>query len=491
MFSETLGSLIARLGGANKAVLDQVPQAKSRFLQMGLVLLSTSGVAVVSMSFALTMALRARLPVAILLGFVWGFIILNIDRLLIQNIRLNAGVWRTLVMVLTRLAIAGLLSVVISTPLVLQVFSPEIQTQMTLDNANQINQMGDTRAKSPAAVRLASDTTRIATDQAILRGDQSAVTPANVAQAQTALSGAQSDLTAATSAANDAYQKMVCELNGQTCDGASGSKGDGPRYEALKKLYQIAETNEADAQQTVAKDQQALQNAQSAASQTSAAALAQAQTQARNELPGLIKDRNALQAVLATQSASDSSVESADTGLLARISALNDLGRADTSALLAHWAVAALLFMIELMPVLVKVLMTLGPPTLYDRVSELMDDSAYDAASQQRNFNRRRIEQDSKKTREIEDDMRKREVALGIEANKHVAGKMKEILDVALVEWSNQLSHTMQQATAKSQQALAANGNVQSAKPAPSKQNGSASQAAVRSQYNLPNGGRL
>ena len=495
MFFETLGTLIARLGGANKAVLAQVESAKSRFFQMGLVLLSTAGLAVVSMSFALSVALHAKLPVAIALGFLWGFIILNLDRLLIQNMRSNSGLWRTVVMVLIRLAIASLLSVVISTPLVLQVFNPEIQNEMTLDTADQIKNLGAARAQSPAALRLASDVKQISTDQAILRGDLAAAPPANVTAAQNALDTAQANLTKAGTAASNAYTKMTCELNGETCDGASGSKGEGPRYQDLKSLYLIAETNESDAQQAVATAQSALESAQAKAAQTSSTALAQEQAQADRELPGLIADRNSLKSALATQSQSDSSSESVNTGILARIQALSNLGRTSSSAFWAHWAVAALLFMIELLPVLVKLLMAFGTPTLYDRVSELLDDSAYDAASRQRNVERRRIEQDSKKIQEIEDDMRVREVGLGIMANEHVADKMVAILDVALAEWGDQLSQTMQNAAAVSQQAASGGNGTQSAASGasgvPAQQHGTSPAAGIRSQYQLPHGGRL
>jgi hypothetical protein len=486
MFFESLGTAVARLGGANPHVLAQVKSAKSRFFQMGLVLLSTAAVAVVSMSFALADGLRARLPVAIALGFVWGFMILNIDRLLIQNLRTGAGIWRTLVMVLTRLIIASLLSIVISTPLVLQVFNPEIQSEMTLNNAKQIVVLGGVRADSPATKQLNTDIADIAMDQATLRGATPSATSGNVTAAQSALGAAQSNLTSTTATAQAAYTKMECELNGQTCDGASGSKGQGPRYEALKQLYQIAETNEADAQQAVATAQKALESAQSAAAQTNAAALAQAQAQANRELPGLIAQRNTLQAELGQQSKSDSQTVTNGTGILARIQALNDLDRTSSAAFYAHWAVAALLFMIELLPVLVKLLMSFGPPTTYDRVSELMDDNTYDAASQQRSIERRRIEQDSKKTREIEDDMRAREVKLGIRANGHVAGKMEEILDVALADWGKQLSQTLNAA------AQAPRTDPSGGAPASSGgHNGQASQAAIRSQYNLPNGGGL
>src|SRR5690349_13751932 len=99
--------------------------------------------------------------------------------------------------------------------------------------------------------------------------------------------------------------------------------------------------------------------------------------------------------------------------------------------------------MVELLPVLVKFLLTLGPPALYDRITDLEEDTSYDNATWERNDNRRKIEQDSKKQQEIEDDMRTREKHLGIKANEHVARRMEAILDVALQQWGEQVTNTL------------------------------------------------
>src|SRR5262249_32623815 len=107
----SLGTLLARLGGADAKLLSKVTSAQGRFTQRGLVLLSTARLAVVSMSFALVDGLKASWWVAVPMGLVWGFIILNLDRLLIQNMRPSTDLWRTIAMVVPRLAIAALLGV--------------------------------------------------------------------------------------------------------------------------------------------------------------------------------------------------------------------------------------------------------------------------------------------------------------------------------------------------------------------------------------------
>jgi hypothetical protein len=54
-----VSDFLARLGGVDLDVLRRAPSARSRFVQMALVLLTTAGVAVVSMSFALHDGVRA------------------------------------------------------------------------------------------------------------------------------------------------------------------------------------------------------------------------------------------------------------------------------------------------------------------------------------------------------------------------------------------------------------------------------------------------
>jgi Domain of unknown function (DUF4407) len=476
---ETLGTRLAQLGGADLRLIPKVPSAKGRFIQMGLVLVSTAGLAVVSMTFALIDGLKASPWLAVPGALVWGFIILNIDRLLVQNIKPGNGPWRTIAVVVPRLVVAALLGMVIAIPLTLQIFDSEIKAEMQRENAQNINQIAKIRSDSPEAKRLAVVDATIRKDQDILNGKVPTATSPNVQAAQAALTRANQDLTAKRQAAQDAYARWRCELDGSLCNGGSGKVGDGPRAKALRRAYDTAAGAEADAQQAVAAARRTLDDANARAATANTTSVQEAQDQARRELPGALKERDQLNATLAQEAAKDNSIESGSTGLLARIQALNTLSGRDSSAFWAHWAVAALLFMIELLPVLVKFLTTLGPPSLYDRISDLEDDTSYDNATWQRNDSRRKIEQDSKKTRDIEDDMRARETALGIKANKHVAQRMEAILDVALEQWGEQVSQTLHAA------GTAANGHDPTRRISTQAGPGTSSDA-VRSQYGLP-----
>lgn len=441
--SARIGTLLARLGGAYPKYLDQAPSAKGRFVQMGLVLLSTAGLAVVSMSFALTDGLKTSWWVAVPLGVLWGFVILNLDRLLIQNMRVGGGAWRVLMMIAPRLAIAALLGIVIATPLVLRVFHDEIAADVRIQNVKDTVNLGKDRAETPEVKRLAELNAKIATDQGILAGNIPGLTSPNVEAARTNLTNAQANLTEKRKISAALYDQMRCELDGERCSGGSGKRGPGPRYDALKRQFDIANADEKTAQKAVDTAQASLDKANQEAAASNTAQVEEAQNLARAELPGLIKDRDALQAVVARQNSGDSEAQTNNNGILAQIQALDRIGDASSSARWAHWAVAGLLFMIELLPVLVKLLTSMGAPTVYDRIGELDDNSTLDDATQARNSERRRIEAQSKKHRVIEDDMINREQSLGLKANAHVANEMETILDAALLQWSSQVSSTL------------------------------------------------
>lgn len=499
----SLGTFLARLGGGDPRIMPYAPAARGRFIQMGLVLLSTASLAVVSMSFALVDGLRASWWLAIPLAIGWGFIILNIDRLLIQNIRPGGGFWHTLWLVLPRLLVAGLLGLVIATPLVLRVFDSEIKAGMRVANAKAINELGDIRANSPEANRLAEVNERIATNEGILAGNLPGLTSPNVQAATERLTRAQADLEKKRTIANEAYDAMICELDGRRCRGASGKHGPGPRYQALKRMYEVAAADMASAERDVAAARAALGSAEQEATMTNTAKLAEAQERARSELPGLIQERDDLQQAINAIGQVDGNIQTGNTGLLARLEALRSLGEESPMASLAHWAVAGLFFMIELLPVLVKVLTSIGPPSLYDRISELEDKSTLDDAIQRRNHERRRIEGDSRKRREIEDDMRKREIALGVKANAHVASEMEKILDIALQQWSTEVTNTLHTSPGLTSSAgsgagpthvnghSAQPGSVQPGQTQPGSAQPNPADQAIRSRFNLPPGGTL
>ncbi|MBU2668378.1 DUF4407 domain-containing protein [Actinoplanes bogorensis] len=75
-----------------------------------------------------------------------------------------------------------------------------------------------------------------------------------------------------------------------------------------------------------------------------------------------------LRAQLRQQEAAYAKASAADAGILARINALNQLTSSNPALASAYYVLTILLTLIDVLPVLVKFLMNIGPPTLYDRL---------------------------------------------------------------------------------------------------------------------------
>jgi hypothetical protein len=125
-----IGNGMAVLAGARPDVLAAAPGARARFVALGGVLLSTGGLAAVSAAFAVHMALGVWWPFALLVGLGWGAVVVNLDRMLLVGMAHDSSLKRNLVLAVPRVGLALVLGVVVATPLTLQVFHKEIDTEI-------------------------------------------------------------------------------------------------------------------------------------------------------------------------------------------------------------------------------------------------------------------------------------------------------------------------------------------------------------------------
>jgi aerobic-type carbon monoxide dehydrogenase small subunit (CoxS/CutS family) len=241
MLIKRLGDYLAWLGGADQAVLAQVPSARARFVQMAGILLTTAGLAVASMSFALHDGLKVPWPPTVFLGLLWGFVILNIDRFLVLSMGSTRHRGRLLLMAAPRFAMAVVLALVISTPLVLRVFASDINAQLYT--------MQLERSKHQAALEASSKEQReanhlqqqISADVAVLDGHlPESVTSPELQAAQAKVTTLQGQEATAQHAMNVAYEAWVCELYGHQCYGASGVPGNGNLAQIKQQEYEQA-----------------------------------------------------------------------------------------------------------------------------------------------------------------------------------------------------------------------------------------------------------
>src|ERR1700722_2209715 len=71
------GDYLAWLGGGDREILEEVPQERAGFVQMAGVLLTTAGIASISMFFALHNGVGEPVAASVALCLFWGFVIIN------------------------------------------------------------------------------------------------------------------------------------------------------------------------------------------------------------------------------------------------------------------------------------------------------------------------------------------------------------------------------------------------------------------------------
>jgi hypothetical protein len=448
-----ISNFLAWLGGADLETLRKSPRDRGKFVQMGCVLLTTSGIAALSMTFALHNTMHLPVPIAVIFGALWGLVILNLDRFLVISMGSIRDVKRLIGIATPRLLMAIVVSLVVSTPITLEIFHNDIYATMTTMNLTQSTQVANDEASSALQREVNTLQGQITANQQILDGKlPDNITSAQLQTAQSQVGQLKAQVDAAKQAEITAYATWQCELYGygSNCNGGSGKAGPGPIAQAKEAVYQqdVQTYNTLEGEYKTAEAD--LTSAQQSLGQSQKVATARYQQQARQALPGLRSQLATAQEQLASQNANAQYNTANNTGLLRQLQALFQASSGNPVLLLAHLTVAALFFLIELLPVVVKLLLNLGQPTAYEQLLKAEDDKLLDAVKADRRAERRRKERESDEEQQIADaaskarigqalDMTKRQEDLGIKANDTVAAKMEQILDAALAEWSTQV----------------------------------------------------
>ena len=439
---------MAWLGGGNPEIMGKVSGSRTQFIQMAGVLVTTSGIAVLSMIFALHDGVKIPLFPALVLGLLWGVVILNLDRFLVLSMDSGRSRWHLLLMALPRFALAAVLSLVISTPIVLRIFASDITAQMRITQLENSAKERTLEKNSKEVQEYNQVLQKIAQDKAILAGNipATAYTPlhtdlANVARLTPIV---QRDHQAELSA----YEKWQCELQGQTgagCPGTSGKSGNGARATTDEQAYQAAlstySQNNAQLQQWLAKEKKD----QAAANSLQITSLATDQQLAKKDLAVQTALASQLEPEIRKIEARDTAANQADTGILAQLQALSDASSRNPTLNAARLLVTLVFFLIEILPVTVKVLLCLAPPTAYDLLARAKDEHIANLARKEHAVSQRLAELDSdarvsiataeaRSRINVETDRIAKKEDLEKQANTHVAGEMGRIVEATLDE---------------------------------------------------------
>ncbi|MEV6487418.1 DUF4407 domain-containing protein [Actinoplanes sp. NPDC051633] len=403
---------LAVIAGGRREVFEGAPGDRVRYSAMGGVIVSTAVVAAASAAMAMHMAMGLAIPWAVLIGLVWGFIIFNLDRLLVVQMMRQDKRWVSVVAALPRLLLALVLGAVISTPMVLQIFRPEIETELLVMQADKNTEYNRQTAANPEYAQIPGLEQQIKADQALV--DKGA--PVNV-ESDPAVTAARRQYDAAQKEYAAAERAVVCEKEG-TC--GSGKRGAGIAYQEKVQIRNDKRETRDEAERRLTAARQAAQKN-----------LGTAQVTALTAAEARLSDNRAKLADLNDRLAADRRAHEAQTkqdhGLLARLEALNRLSDDRPTLQTAHITLFLLFLALELLPVLMKLLQVLGPETRYEREAELEDDMHAQTAQERRDL-----------TLKIERDIA---ASSGTAAGPNVARVVKtraEVMQMALDAWAEQ-----------------------------------------------------
>ena len=375
---------LAVLGGAEGSVLDEVPTETPRFVQMFFVLAGTALVSAISMYFALVTGVRIAAFVAVPLALVWALIIFNLDRFLTSTMRSTHNVWRLIGLAIPRVIMAAVIGIVVAEPLVLQIFQNDIAREVNATNITQAQSDQDAVTSGPERQALDAASERVAALESqaatgVVEGAET--TTASAAAAQASVDDLTAKLAEQQQVIDQARAIYQCEINGQGAgevQGCSGVAGEGASSEAAEAQLAAAQASYDDLAAKLRSAQADLADAQASGTAAASASEEQNKQQARDELPAAREQYQAALAAYDARAAEIASGNAGAVGLLSQIGALERLGEREPTLKWAHLLIAVLFFMIELLPVIVKVLTSYGDPSLYEKADALRRQVALD-----------------------------------------------------------------------------------------------------------------
>lgn len=296
--------------GANLHILKKTPSEWNKFSGIGGIVLFTAVFATLSASYAM-FTIFDEVWVAIVFGLLWGLMIFNLDRYIVSSIKKTGTWWNQLLMSIPRLILATFLGIIISKPLEIKIFEKEINKQL-----NTIIQRNKTKLQADINGRILQQTTPFETEK-----KQIAEKMAIYQQAY-------------DSAAVELEKEILGKESGLT----SGKVGYGPN---AKRKAELKEQRRQD--------------------------LENFQKQMSPRLEYLDKEISKVYQNVEAERGKTETFEDKFNGFAARLQALDELGQNSAIIGIAAMFIMGLFICLEISPVLVKLISSIGP---YDYLLE-------------------------------------------------------------------------------------------------------------------------
>ncbi|MEU7830564.1 DUF4407 domain-containing protein [Nonomuraea sp. NPDC049129] len=353
-------SFLIWLSGADPYILDQTPSDRPKYQGMGGAVLTTATLAGVSMFFALSMALNASIAAAGLVSVVWFLAILNLDRWLVSSLQRSARRRDILKIAIPRAVLALLFGVIISTPLVLQIFGPEVEAEITNIRIEQSEAYQRRLNSGPLVEEIKKLQSARSALVATIAGGGAAVAPGRdpeVVRLNALLRTLEDKRDTNADAA-------VCEETGEKCKGrVRHDAGRGPHWREYKR-------KQADAERQIAIYRRQLTERSESIRRSAETAAGDTLKEARTRLPIVQARLKLLQGAQSDQQSAFEEKNAANKGFLIRLKALDRAAGDDFTLGLWRTLVFLLITTLECLPIFVKILFLLGRPTRYDELLE-------------------------------------------------------------------------------------------------------------------------
>ncbi|WP_248820915.1 DUF4407 domain-containing protein [Frankia sp. AgB32] len=428
------GRFMVWLSTANVEVLQRFPADRPKYVGLGSSVFITSSMAAISGGFALRMGLKLPIAACVVAGFLWGMAIMGLDRWLLATAS-RSNRW----LLLPRAGLAILIGVVVSTPFVLRIFQPEISQQVALIQARDATgqQQSWNDPANPIVARINQLAADVDRQNAVIQTGGSTISAEDDPTVQQLLKALSPDIDPMKTY-NDLNRKILCEEAGNTNCGdgtGSGRPGDGFRTEQLKQqaaAYFDLHVKPLNNQ---------LQNARLEAGKNLPATRAKAVQDARDKLAADTRELNPLRDRRSRLQAAFENSNGGDTGLLIRMQALGELTRNNPTMRTTHYVLLAFVTAIDCLPILFKLLMSLGRRNRYEEGLEA-EEQEHLAISRQRSRHLRAEQMifHSDTLREAQAARDERDEAIEELARRTVRDQV-EVAERALDRWKREQLH--------------------------------------------------
>lgn len=355
------------LSGADQDVLSHCERERAKFVAMGGTVITTSVFATAAATFTINRYLHAPLALSIVVGILWGLAIMNLDRWLLISIRRQATPLRTVTMAIPRVVLAVLIGILIAEPLVLRVFESEVTTQAARDKRDERSEARQEVKRQYAAIP------KLEAREQELQDDVTSVDSGAALEESPAYRQASANLRRLEKRAANARHAALCELDGRC---GTTKRGYGPAYEAKNEIAQQLGSQVATAKGRLDTLASRLLKQEGRRGRRARNFDRRELEQVRSELRTLRGQRR--------QDIRDLRQDfSARIGLLDRIEALGNLTSEHPSMLWLRLVLFLCILAIDTLPAVAKVLMSLGEPSLYERVQSALEKADVDALERQ------------------------------------------------------------------------------------------------------------